>query len=45
MYDLEPVLGIHDILVQIRIRTSDWRIQIQLKIRLLSSVTLSVQKN
>jgi hypothetical protein len=43
----EPVLGIHDILVLIRICTSDlWiRIRIQLRIRLLSSFIRKSQKH
>ncbi len=38
------MLGIRNILVRIRIRTSDKWIRIQLRIRLFSSVTLRMQK-
>ncbi len=43
-YVIKAVLGIRDILVRIRIRTSGYRIRIQLRIRLLSSVTLGMKK-
>ncbi len=44
---MKLVVGIRDVLLRIRIRTSDYWIQIriQLRIRLLSSVTSMMQKN
>ncbi len=44
---MKLVVGIRDVLVRIRIRTSDYWIQIriQLRIGLLSSVTSMMQKN